>query len=153
MQMGIALHSEVWERKENKKQKFRIEEMLEIRNISYISTPRPNRRGGGSAITCDDTLYHLKEIKVHNPDNLEVTFATVRPRDENSSQFIIILCAVYSPPRSRKKSKLIDFISNTYNYLKSSKYPSAYFDLGGDINYLNVDNLLEISPMFQQSVT
>ena len=153
MQMGIAFHSEVWERKENKKQKFRIEEMLEMQNISYISTPRPNRRGGGSAITCDDTLYHLKEIKVHNPDNLEVTFATVRPRDENSSQFIIILCAVYSPPRSRKKSKLIDFISNTYNYLKSSKYPSAYFALGGDINDLKVDNLLEISPMFQQIVT
>lgn len=65
----------------------------------------------------------------------------------------IIVCAVYSPPRSTKKSKLIDFISNTYHYLKSSKFPSAYFALGGDINDLRVDKLLDISPLFNQIVT
>lgn len=84
MQLGLAFHSEVWEQKENKRQKFKIEEMLQTEDISYISTPRPNRRGGGSALTCDDTLYHLKEIQIDNPDNLEVTFATGRPKDENS---------------------------------------------------------------------
>ena len=41
---------------------------------------------------------------------------------KESPQFVIIMCAVYSPPRSKIKSKLIDFISNTYNYLKSTKY-------------------------------
>ena len=55
--------------------------------------------------------------------------------------------------RSRKKSKLIDFICDTYHYLKSSKYPSAYFALGGDINDLRVELLLNISPMFKQIVT
>ena len=65
---------------------------------------------------------------------------------------MIILCAIYSPPNSRKKSKLIDFISNNYNQLKSSKYPSAYFCLGGDINDLKIDLLLNISPKFRQIV-
>ena len=95
----------------------------------------------------------MKEMKIDNPDNLEVTFSTLRPKDEDSPQFVIILCAVYSPPRSRKKTKLIDFISNTYHHLKSSKYPSAYFVLGGDINDLKVDLLLSISPMFKQTVS
>ena len=58
----------------------------------------------------------------------------------------------YSTPRSTKKSKLINFISETYHYLKSSKYPSAYFALGGDINDLKVDLLLNISPKFHQIV-
>ena len=49
--MGVAFHSEVWEKKESKKHKYKIDEMLETENIAYISTPRPNRRGGGSAIT------------------------------------------------------------------------------------------------------
>ena len=152
LSMGIAFHSEVWEKKESKKHKFKIEEMLEIEGICYISTARPNRRGGGCAITCDNALYHMKEIKIDNPDNLEVTFAILRPKNVNSPQFVIILCAVYSPPRSRKKSKLIDFISNTYHHLKSTKYPSASFALGGDINDLRVELLLNISPMFKQTV-
>ena len=124
-----------------------------MKGISYISTPRPNRRGGGSAITCSDKSFYIKEILVPNPENLEVTFAAIRPKSENSPQFTIILCAVYSPPRSRKKSKLIDHISNTYHFLKSSKYPAAYFALGGDVNDLNVDLLLNISSSFRQLVT
>ena len=153
LSMGIAFHSEVWEKKESKKHKYKIDEMLEMENIDYISTARPNRRGGGCAITCNNTLFHMKEVKVDNPDNLEVTFATLRPKDENSPQFVVILCALYSPPRSRKKSKLVDFISNTYHHLKSTKYPSAFFALGGDINDLKVELLLNISPMFKQTVS
>jgi hypothetical protein len=91
MSMGIALHSEVWEKRESKKHKLKIEEMLEMEGISYISTARPDRRGGGCAITCDISQYHLMEIKLDNPDNLEVTFATLRPKDVNSPQFVIIL--------------------------------------------------------------
>ena len=153
LEMGAAFHSEVWEKKESKKHKFKIDEMLELEGISYVSTPRPNRRGGGSAITCDESKFYLKEINLPNPDNLEVTFAALRPKAVESPQFVIILCAVYSPPRSRKKAKLVDFISNTYNYLKSTKFPSAYFSLGGDINDLNPELLINISPKFRQIVT
>ena len=101
--MGIALHSEVWESKEKKAHKSKLDEMFHMDGISYISTPRPGRRGGGSAITCDDEQFFIKEIKVPNPDNLEVTYATVRPKSEWAPSFTIILCALYSPPRSRKK--------------------------------------------------
>ena len=51
LDLGVALHSEIWERKESKKHNKKIEELSELHGISYISTPRPNRRGGGSAIT------------------------------------------------------------------------------------------------------
>ena len=41
----------VWEKSENKKHKKRIEELYEMKNITYISTPRPRvKRGGGAAI-------------------------------------------------------------------------------------------------------
>ena len=153
LSMGIAFHSEIWEKRESKKHKFKIDEMLELEGINYISTARPDRRGGGCAITCDVSKFHLKEINLSNPDNLEVTFATLRPKSERSPQFLIILCAVYSPPNSRKKTKLVDFISESYNFLKSTKYPSAYFALGGDINDLKVDLLLDISPRFSQIVS
>ena len=44
--MGIALHSEVWEKKEKKSHKTKIDEMFHMDGISYISTPRPGRRVG-----------------------------------------------------------------------------------------------------------
>ena len=56
--MGIAFHSEVWEKRESKKHKFKIQEMFELEGISYISTARPDRRGGGCAITCDNSHFY-----------------------------------------------------------------------------------------------
>ena len=152
MSVGVAFNSEIWEKKECKKHKNKIDEMMELEGIDYISTARPDRRGGGCAITCDATKFKMKEIILNNPDNLEVTFATLQPKSKESPQFTIILCAVYSPPNSRKKTKLVDFISETYNKLKATKYPSAFFALGGDINDLKVEQLLNISPKFSQLV-
>ena len=47
LDMGIAFNSEIWEKKESKRHKYRIDEMFEMKSISYLSTPRPNRRVGG----------------------------------------------------------------------------------------------------------
>ena len=103
MSVGVAFNSEIWEKKECKKHKNKIDEMMELEGIDYISTARPDRRGGGCAITCDAAKFKMKEIILNNPDNLEVTFATLQPKSKESPQFTIILCAVYSPPNSRKK--------------------------------------------------
>ena len=47
----VIFLTEVWEKLENKKHQFKLEELLEMRGIKYISTPRPGaRRGGGAAI-------------------------------------------------------------------------------------------------------
>ena len=47
----ISFLTEVWQKKENKKHQFKLEEMFELSNIKYISTPRPGaQRGGGAAI-------------------------------------------------------------------------------------------------------
>ena len=98
-----------------------------------------------------DSENVIKEIKVDNPYNLEVTFASLRPKSEFSPKFNIIVCELYSPPRSRKKAKLIDHITQTYHELKL-KFPSAFFLLGGDVNCLDTSQLLNISRNFKQMV-
>ena len=57
LDIGLALHSELWEKKEKKAHKKKIEEMVQIYGLTYISTPRPGRREGGSAITCNDNNF------------------------------------------------------------------------------------------------
>ena len=102
--------TEVWQVKEKRSHKTKLQNMLELKGISYISTPRPNHRGGGCAITCNDNRFTMKEIVVENLHNLEVTLALVRPKVEESN-LQIITCAVYCPPKSKKNNKMIDFIS------------------------------------------
>ena len=44
----ISFLTEVWEKNEKKKHQHKLEELLEINGIKYISTPRPGaQRGGG----------------------------------------------------------------------------------------------------------
>ena len=92
----------------------------------------------------------MKELKLENPDNLEVTVALVKPRNM-LIPINIITMAVYCPPRSRKKSKLIEFISSNYHNLKT-KYPDAFFLCGGDINDLKWSDIEDLSPNLRQVV-
>ena len=80
----------------------------------YWSTPRPKQRGGGSAITCSSKEYSMKEIKVDNPDNLEVTIALIKSKDPKAKNLSIMTFAIYCPPKSKKKTKLLLFLSLTY---------------------------------------
>ena len=45
--------TEIWEKEDDKKHQHRIEELLELDGIKYISTPRPGKRGGGAALAVD----------------------------------------------------------------------------------------------------
>ena len=47
LKIGVAFNSEIWEKKENKKHAFKIEKLCEMEGLGYLSTSRPNRRGGG----------------------------------------------------------------------------------------------------------
>ena len=75
-EMHLGLHCEIWENKENIAHANKIEEALEIHGIQYISTSRPNRRGGGAAITLiKESPFVLTQIEVSvlsGEDSLEV---------------------------------------------------------------------------------
>ena len=91
----------------------------------------------------DENIYTVKHYKPENPDNLEVTFGILRSKAKDSN-LVIIVCAIYSPPKSRKKTKLVSYITAMYHQLKL-KYQDAFFILGGDINDLNIQPILNMS--------
>jgi hypothetical protein len=63
--VDIAFLTEVWEKSENKKHQFRLEELLEIEGVNYISTPRPGpKRGGGSAIAVRLDRFTVSKLNV-----------------------------------------------------------------------------------------
>ena len=149
----VSFLSEVWEKSECKKHKSKIEEMLEMKGISYISTPRPGvKRGGGAALALNPNRFSLSKLNISVPKPLEVVWGLLRPNEATGNIKKIILCSFYSPPNSRKNNLLVDHISVTYNSLKM-QHPCAGTLICGDKNNLDEKRILALDPNFQQIVT
>ena len=105
--VDLSFLSEVWEVKENKKHQKGIENLLEMKGISYISTPRPGaRRGGGTAIAANPDRFHLTKLNIEIPKPIEVVWGLLQPKIKVGSLTKILLCSFYSPPNSRKNNLL-----------------------------------------------
>ena len=142
--LTLGLHSEIWEDMEKKSHRNSIEEALELKGIQYISNPRPNRRGGGAAISLLPGDFSLSKLDVVIPKNLEVVWGLVRPNKPTKDFKGIIVCSFYSVPYSKRKTQLVQHIAINYTELKT-KYKDYFFLTGGDKNDLEIRNILDIS--------
>ena len=107
--IDVAFVSEVWEQKEKKEHAFEVEKMLEMDGLKYLSKSRPStQRGGGVAIVTYLKKFSIDKLDIGIPDNLEVIWGVLKPKNGPSKYKNILVCCFYSPPNSRKNSKLVD---------------------------------------------
>ena len=150
--IGLSFLSEIWEKSSNKKHQLKLQELFELKGILYISTPRPgSKRGGGVAITADPSKFSLTKLNISIPHKLEVSWGLLKPRLITGSITKILCCAFYSPPKSKKKTKLIDHISLSLQQLLLD-HPGAGVLIAGGRNDLSKDRLLSIDPSLRQIV-
>ena len=148
----ISFLSEVWEKKDNINHQHRLEELLHMKNVNYISTPRPGtKRGGGTAIAVSTDKFIVTKLNIHIPKPLEIVWALLKPKSLNGISKII-LCSFYSPPNSRKISELIDHMSSTLQSLQTL-HPGAKVIIAGDRNQIKDQRLLSIHPFLRLIVT
>ena len=149
---SLAILTEVWEKLENKKHQLKLEELYEMKGLKYISTPRPGKkRGGGAAIMANVEEYTLTKLSVSNPHKLEIVWGLLQPKSLLGSIRKFIVCSFYCPPKSRKKTKLIDHMTFTLQTLRTI-HPSAAVIISGDRNDLRMDRLLTIDSSLKQIV-
>ena len=123
---NVIFLTEPWEKKENKKHQFKLEEMLEMSGVKYISTPRPGaQRGGGAAIAAMTDKFSISKLNIPIPKSVEVVWGLLKPKvmtEKNIYYYIMLFlfstqikkesCAPgtsyqhppvtpYYPPRSR----------------------------------------------------
>ena len=148
----LSFLTEVWEKLENKKHQFRLEELLEMSGIKYISTPRPGaQRGGGAAIAVRLDKFTLSKLNIALPKSVEVVWGLVKPKIVTGKISTIIVCCFYSPPRSRKNSVLIDHITTTLQSLLNI-HNNPGIIISGDRNDIDISSLLSIDPSLRQLV-
>ena len=150
--IGLSFLSEIWEKSSNKKHQLKLQELFELKGILYISTPRPgSKRGGGVAITADPSKFSLTKLNISILHQLEVTWGLLKPCLVTGSITKNVCCAFYSPPKSKKKTKLIDHISLSLQQLLLD-HPGAGVLIAGGRNDLSKDRLLSIDPSLRQIV-
>ena len=139
LEAHVGFHCEVWENRENKEHAIEIQRAYELRGVQYISTARPDRVGGGAALTLlIESPFTLKQITPPNPKQLEICWALLKLKNPTSELKSILLCSFYSPPNSRKQTALLDHISDVYYGLKT---PTMGFICAGDRNEIKIEKI------------
>ena len=127
-------------------------------DFDIISNPHARKEVGGKpAIMVNNKLF-----KVENPNQglitipwgVECVWAILTPRDLTNSSVIkkIIVASFYLKPQSKKKSALLDHISQVYHFLASKYVNGLCWIISGDRNEFKVDNILSLCPDFKQLV-
>lgn len=151
--IDIAFCSETWLKKDKNKHKFQLEKILLQDGYKCLSTSRPVKRGGGCALIVDLSRFTVEKLDIPIPHNLEVCLGLVRPINPTSNGVKSIICiSFYSPPKSRKKNKLIDFIL-TQSHILLTKYPKAGLVISGDKNDTKISPMINVLPGCKQIVT
>ena len=148
----ISFLTEIWEKKENKKHQFKIEELLEMGGIKYVSTPRPGpQRGGGAAIAVRTEKFIISKLNIPIPKSIEVVWGLVKPKKITGRIDVIIACCFYSPPKSRKNTALLEHMTHTLQALRVT-HPRAGIIMSGDRNSIDMGALLQIDSSLKQTV-
>ena len=150
---SLSFLSEVWQDQHNPEHKKRIETLLEMHGIDYLSTTRKGlKRGGGAAIAWKRDEIVVKKLNVHIPCGLEVVWVVAKLKGKPSDIRQIFLCSFYSPPKSGKNFNLINHISDEVQKLLGTD-PQAGLIISGDINHLDLKSLVGIESSLKQTVT
>ena len=86
-----------------------------------------------------------------------MVWALLTPRDNNENYKHkiknIAVAAIYSKPRSRKKTALLDHVGETFNLLSAKYGDGLHFIIAGDTNDLKLESIINLSPNLRQVVT
>ena len=152
-QVDLLLMSESWER-----DNLTLDQIIQLEDHTIISNvSQRTGKGGRPAIFANNRKYEVQNITntlIQIPWGVEAVWCILTPRNVTNDSKIqkIAVCALYSKPDSRKKSLLLDHISETYHFLNTKYGRGLHFVIGGDTNDLKLAPILSLSPCLIQVV-
>ena len=151
--LDVIFLSESWER-----EYLPLEEIISLEDHIVVSNVHQRRgMGGRPAIIANNKKYQVQNVTntdIQIPWGVEAVWCVLTPKNitHDSKLQKIACCAIYSKPESRKKTLLLDHISDAYNLLSTKYGRGLHFVLAGDTNDLNLQPILSLSPSLKQIV-
>ena len=152
-QVDLLFMSESWER-----ESLTLDQIIKLDDHIVISNVYQRKGvGGRPAIIANKSKYEIQNVTntlVQIPWGVEAVWCVLTPKNvtHNSKIQKIACCSLYSKPDSRKKSLLLDHISEAFNILSKKYGRGLHFVIAGDTNDLKLDSILSLSPNFRQIV-
>ena len=114
--------------------------------------------GGWPAIIVNNKKYNIQNLTqslISIPWGVEIVWCLISTKQITNNSIVkkIAVASIYSKPDSRKKTVLLDHISDSYNLLCSKYTDGLFFILAGDTNDLKLDPILNLSPNMKQVVS
>ena len=139
--------SESWER-----EYLPLDKIIKLEDHTVVSNVHQRTgMGGRPAIIANHKKFHIQNLTnsvIQIPWGVEAVWCLLTPKNVTHDSKIqkIACCAIYSKPNSKKKSLLLDHISEAYNILRTKYDRGLHFVLAGDTNELKLDSILSLSP-------
>ena len=151
--MDLLFMSESWEREH-----LTLDKIIKLEDHTVISNVVQRiGQGGRPAIIANHKKYHVQNLTntvVQIPWGVEAVWCILTPKDVKHDSIVqkIACCAIYCKPNSKKKTLLLDHISDAFNILSTKYGRGLHYILAGDTNDLKLDPILSLSPNLQQIV-
>ena len=152
-EIDLTCMSESWEREKNT-----LDKVIKLEDYTIISNVfQRNGTGGRPAIVVNNKKFNVENLtqnEVSIPWGVEAVWAVLTPKNVNNASKIrkIVVGSLYSKPHSRKKSVLLDHISQVYSHLSSKYSKGLHWIICGDTNDLKLDPILHLNKNFKQVV-
>ena len=134
-------------------------EIFPPRNFKVISYKRPKtgrgQPGGGCAIIYNENRYKVLNLELPVPAGVEAAWALFTPVSStvHHKVKIIAIGTFYVSPKSVHKEATIDHIIENIHFLRSRYDNEIHFLLGGDLNRLKIEPILDSYGALQQVVS
>ena len=151
--MDVVFLSESWER-----DYLPLDRIIKLEDHIVISNVYQRKgKGGRPAIIANKNKFHVQNLTntlIQIPWGVEAVWCVLTPKNISHDSKIqkIACCALYSKPNSKRKTLLLDHVSDAYNILSTKYGRGLHFVLAGDTNDLKLDSILNLSPNLIQIV-
>ena len=150
----ISIVSETWER-----QKQGQSELIKSSQFKVISHKRKqinNRQpGGGCAIFYNDRSFRVSNLDINPPEGVEACWALLSPLIVTPHHRVkkLVVSSIYVSPKSAFKQATVEHIIETIHYLRSVYDNDVSFLIGGDLNKLDIEPILDSYGALKQAIS
>ena len=151
--VDLLFMSESWER-----DNLTLDKIIKLEDHTIISNVSQRTGAGGRpAIFANNKKFDVQNVTnslVQIPWGVEAVWCVLTPKNISNDSKIqkIACCAVYPKPSSKKKTLLLDHISDAYNVLKKKYGRGLHYVIAGDTNDLKLESILSLDCNFVQVV-
>ena len=149
----VGIISETWERDE-----ISLQKLLELQNYKIHSYKRPKVKakkqpGGACAIIYNESRFRATILDVPVPRGVEACWLLLKPINKMDLIENIAIASIYLSPHSVYKTASVNHIIDTIHLLRSQYDNRINYLIGGDVNRLKIDRILDSYGPLSQVIT